>query len=407
MNNEKKWILSISIAQHDASICLMYGSDIALYIQEERVCRFKHDGTIPLLSLNLIPNYTEEIDALLLCNIPESEHRKIILRHLYKLGISVDHIECGQYHHLYHAASGFYSSGFDEAFCMVIDGWGGAENFFYTIQNGIENYQGSEPQISCDETTSIFKTVYPGTFSLENKTVVYDPHRTDGLESVESLYRESLIKDNIDFEVSMKQFFESKGDHVEVLGHLDIGVMYGVVSTFIGFSELECGKTMGLSAYGVEDSDIPPIFFDKKLKANMNLFTQSRCINTINYPELENLTSFEKRSNFAYAIQKALEQKFIQKVKFIDENYSCKNVVISGGTGFNVVANSVLQEEFPHMNFFVDPLPNDSGQSLGHALLYYYTNNPEEKRSRVNNIYFGPNYGRIELRERILKSIGV
>ena len=56
---------------------------------------------------------------------------------------------------------------------------------------------------------------------------------------------------------------------------------------------------MGMSAYGEEDEDIPPIFFDEKLKANMNLFSQSRYINTNNYPQLENLTSFKKKAKFS------------------------------------------------------------------------------------------------------------
>ena len=45
--------------------------------------------------------------------------------------IIVDHIN----HHLFHAASAFYLSGFKKAIALVIDGWGALfENNFYEIQ---------------------------------------------------------------------------------------------------------------------------------------------------------------------------------------------------------------------------------------------------------------------------------
>ena len=42
-----------------------------------------------------------------------------------------------------------------------------------------------------------------------------------------------------------------------------------------------------------------------------------------------------------------------------------KNIVFSGGCAMNICANTVICEEFPDINFFVDPIPGDAGQSLG------------------------------------------
>lgn len=397
-NMNKEWILGITIAQHDASICLLRGGEIVLYVAEERISKIKHDGNTPLVSLDLIKDYTDCIDQLVLCNV-SPDQKENIHRHLHKIGIGVTLIDNSNFHHLYHAASAFYLSGFDEAFCLVMDGWGSASNFFYTLDDWPDRPNG-EGGILCDETTSIFKSNYPSNFSVNYKHVLYDPHRTDGLHDIDQMYRHGGVS------TSIRELFESKGNDVEVSNHLDIGVMYGVVSTFIGFSELECGKTMGLSAYGKEDDNVPPMFFDKQLKANMNLFTQSRTINTLNYHHLEDLT-FEKKANISFAIQKALEEKFEQRIKFINENYSCKNIVLSGGCAFNVVGNSHLVKKFPHINFFVDPVPHDAGQSIGRALLQYYSTNPNDKpRNRIENLYLGPLYSKENLRERIFKCVG-
>jgi carbamoyltransferase len=394
----KQWILGITIAQHDASICLLHGDEIVLYIAEERISKIKHDGNTPLVCLDLIKDYTEYLDDLVLCNVTPDQ-KTIISNHLRKIGIYVANTDNSNFHHLYHAASAFYLSGFEEAFCLVIDGWGSASNYFYTLDNWPDGGW-NDGGISCDETTSIFKSNYPSNFSVNYKHVLYDPYRTDGLHDIDQWNRHDGGS------ISIKDFFKSKGSDIEVSNHLDIGVMYGVVSSFIGFCELECGKTMGLSSYGKEDDTIPPIFFDKQLKANMNLFTQSRTLNTLNYPDLDNLNSLEKKANLAYAIQKALEEKFEQRIKFIDENYSCKNIVLSGGCAFNVVGNSHLVRKFPHINFFVDPVPHDAGQSIGRALLQYHSSNPNIKnRDRITNLYLGPSYSKEDLKERIFKCI--
>ena len=70
--NECEWLLSISIAQHDASITLLLRDDeLVLYINEERTSRDKHDSGLPLTCLSLVEKYTNRIDKLLFCNTPD------------------------------------------------------------------------------------------------------------------------------------------------------------------------------------------------------------------------------------------------------------------------------------------------------------------------------------------------
>ena len=44
-----------------------------------------------------------------------------------------------------------------------------------------------------------------------------------------------------------------------------------------------------------------------------------------------------------------------------------KNIVISGGYGLNVIANTYYQEKFPDLNIYVDPICHDGGLSIGAA----------------------------------------
>lgn len=403
-----EWVLSISIAGHDAAMTLLHNGEIVISIKEERLTGIKYDNDTPLKCLELVSDYTLVLDKILLANLNADNDVTLIVNSLRKQGIKgslgqrlidSDIVEVSQKHHLYHAASGFHLSGFDEAICLVMDGWGGTPGTNYNPETdaGLDGFD----VISPEETTSIFKAEKPGQISLLKKLVVYDPSRVDGLHEMTNAYNKAKYYNNHNSKYkSVKEFF-SKFPDVEVSSHLDIGIMYGVVNGFLGFSDLECGKTMGLASYGEEDETLPPMFFDDTTLSNKHLFNQSRFLDEKCYPVLEKVNdSFQKKANLAYSIQKALERVFIEKVEFIDKEYDCKNIVLSGGCALNVVGNSVLAEKFPHINFFVDPVASDSGQSLGHAL-YWINDRRKLDIDYTKSVCFGPEYPPEDLRERI------
>ena len=55
-----------------------------------------------------------------------------------------------------------------------------------------------------------------------------------------------------------------------------------------------------------------------------------------------------------------LIEKYIKKT-------DTKNVCITGGYGFNVVCNQYLTDRFPDLEFYFEPLADDSGNSIGAA----------------------------------------
>lgn len=412
-----EWILSVSIAGHDAAMTLLHNGEIVVSIKEERITGEKFDNDTPLRCLELVSDYTLILDKILLSNINDQVSKDLIINSLIKQGIkssdnlnsygyesiSESAIEQSEKHHLYHAACGYHLSGFDEAICLVMDGWGAAAGTHYHPQwdGGLAD---SFNAISADETTSIFKAEKSGAFSLLKKIAVYDPVRTDGLHEMSNNYNKAKYNNNHKNFKSVNEFF-SKFRDVEVTSHLDIGIMYGVVNGFLGFMDLECGKTMGLASYGEEDETLPPMFFGDSILSNKHLFNQSRILDEKCYPVLEKVNdSFQKKANLAYSVQKALEKVFVERVKFIDENYKCKNIVLSGGCALNVVGNSVLADRFPHMNFFVDPIANDSGQSLGYALQWI-----NDRRNidvdYTKTVCLGPEYPPEEIKERIEKFV--
>jgi carbamoyltransferase len=336
--------VAISLAGHDASICILNDYKINTFIQEERLTRKKHSSILDDKLLELLP---KEIDDLILVNFYDQWKIDKVLKFVKAKTVFLDDSN----HHLYHAASAFYLSNFKRAIALVIDGWG--------TQIKIQDFTGSE-------TTSIYDT-------LNFKPIYKDVMNDFNFSNIKKLNTEYAV---------------------EISNALSVGIMYGTTSWFLGFGRLEGGKTMGLSAYG-SPSKLPN--FLCKGSVNMDVFTKDRNFNLKDYPELKK-DNFQNNANIAYNAQKALEEVFINKMEYIKSNIKCKNIVFSGGCALNILGNSLIRKKYPKYNFFVDPIANDATLSLGAAKFHYYNRTKDTRFEKINNIYLGPKYN---IKERL------
>lgn len=120
-------ILSVPLLAHDASFCILEDGKITSYQMEERFSRVKHDLNFDYILNNLkedffdkiiitqhfLENYTYSIDKIKE-KIKELSYNQLIIEK--------------ERHHLYHAYSGFYNSGFDESVCFSVDASGAILN---------------------------------------------------------------------------------------------------------------------------------------------------------------------------------------------------------------------------------------------------------------------------------------
>lgn len=349
---------AISLANHDASITILKNNKIDLFIQEERLTRKKHSALLDPLLVKILKKYIK-IDQLILCNFIDQNQINNFLKLLNNIEkVFVDY----KNHHLFHACSAFYLSGFKQATALVIDGWGSQidinNNTFY-------------------ETTSIYNCSYPNKIIPVYKKVTYD--------TIRNYYcNENLLENNF------KEF------ELDISHRLDIGVMYGTSSRYLGFNRLDGGKTMGLSSYGKMSKNVPNILFNDE--ANMNVFKNDRTLDIKNNPKLKN-NSFKYKSNYAFAVQKALEKIFVKNIQYILNKTNNKNIVFSGGCALNILGNSVIKNTFKNINLFIDPIANDASQSLGAALYYY--NKKNTRQFKLNSLYLGPKYKNKEIKKNI------
>ena len=151
-------ILTIPLLVHDASICILEDGAISSYKMEERFSRDKHDLNFDKILDNLKDNHFDKIII--------TQH--FLENYTYSLEKVKEKIQNLSYdeliveserHHLYHAYSGFYNSGFDEAICFSVDGSGAILNSGDIEIESIYRLRKNQEETQLYQRTREFRTV--------------------------------------------------------------------------------------------------------------------------------------------------------------------------------------------------------------------------------------------------------
>jgi carbamoyltransferase len=213
--------LGINLSHH-SSIALLKDNEVLLFIHEERLNRDKYHRGLPYRSLDLIKNYTNNIDSVIQVS-GSTDNLKAIVKYLADQNVDITTFRNdGSLHHMSHAAAGFFMSHFDTATVVVIDGAGAL-------------YRLNKSNVRISETTSLYDARFP-------QIVCTDKHFVIGLYD-----KKPLVYTDDDKKAFRAKF---KNSRVSITEALDIGWKYAEVTSSIGFGTFGEGKTMGLSAYG-------------------------------------------------------------------------------------------------------------------------------------------------------------
>jgi carbamoyltransferase len=352
-------ILGINIS-HDASSCLIKDNKIIYFCEEERIAKkkhyeFEHENT-KFYGISKLKKYgITEIDHVIFASFrrtDETQDKSImdnIQSELRQAGIKVLNINYDpENHHIYHACSAFFGSGFEEAAALVMDGRG-AHTAKYPYYRELE---------------SIYK-FYPAGISTEykhyskfdqkflNHEIINDPH-------------EIMLSNAI----SSGQLF------------LEWSLNLGLV---------EVGKYMGLSSYGILDDDEEWINY-----VEGNPIFNTRCVNRIvehgkvNIKWSSHTKEFQRHANIAKKVQHETKVYTIKLIRKALDRAKTSNIVLSGGYFLNCVNNYEYIKAFPGVNFYIDPMAYDGGTALGAAVFQYkLIHDSEAKIEPIKNLYLG------------------
>lgn len=354
-------ILSIS-PFHDSSIVVLNNGNIEYFSKEERITRVKRDNH-PFKSLNYVVNNIKDIDLILICSPTPDDSFHIYLENYLKKYFTCDILRFCEHHHLAHASLAFYNSGFEKSLTFVIDRNGAKIN-------GLR------------ESETVFISSYPNSFKpiyksywIENIGENYDVENDKTLNKIK------------------KQFIDCECVAESVC---NITKVYETATSLIGEHALENGKTMGLSSYGKDknfkdlfvdnipisnyfihgDGDFKPVLLKEHLNKNLK-----------NSRELKE-DDYSFYADYSYQVQKQTQEAVLDLVKKHVDKTNIKNVCITGGYGLNVVTNSYLVKNLPNVNFYFEPIADDTGNSLGSAMYVYRDKTKNCNISPIKNTFF-------------------
>jgi carbamoyltransferase len=358
---------------HHSSVCLYEDNKLIYYCEEERLTREKKTSHLPIMCINQIVDFfCKKIDVAVITGY-DFESLGTCGAYLKHVKL-IDNIEEQVFsfyksHHLLHAAKAFYDSGFKNSYVFVVDGRGSSFN----LNNGEVAY----------ETSSVYFFENPNKFKCLYKRC----------------FTNSEINENLSLNLNCEQGVHynitplslDKNTIIEIHNEHDLGLFYAETSKHFNFFQEE-GKLMGLSAYGKENKHLKKIlnsgeFWFKKYGDRNNL----RQVNIKKYPELK----YEEKNNenlldFSFLIQGKFENDYFNFIKkHYDEKIS-ENLIITGGTGYNVVNNFKLKKKFK--NLFVEPLCGDEGNSIAACQFYLKQINPNIEFNKLQNLFIGNKY---------------
>lgn len=386
------WLLAIN-AGHNGATALYEDSKLIFYIEEDRLSRMKYDGN-PFLGMEKAFEYTDHIDFLILCGTrnafgkmpwtsedpytcylrkkqPHYKAETIMnggRKEQIKMGLQT--VQLGDDHHLTHAATAFYNSGFEDAVAIVVDGAG----------SGINIPDLEYIKHDTWEVESIWTFEYPA--KVDCRLIHYGTNLVDSFE------------------------IDDSGAIVEVSDSHGITKSYEAVTQFLGFHAIEAGKTMGIAPYGKPNDSIK---IDDNGYNNRNFikpkFPAGSVIRSDLTPELKAIegdTAWhfdpdlidDYRKDLAYAVQKSAEKRVAALIRKAIEITGKKKVVMAGGFILNCVANYEFLKEFPDVEFYHEPVAHDGGNVMGACQYVYRKITGDTTPTPTTSLYLGPDHSK-------------
>jgi carbamoyltransferase len=361
--------LALGDLGHDAAAVLVEDGRVRFAVEEERLNRSKHFMGFPRAAVERCCREAGvEVDAMRLLYYldpsAEKKRRRVeaCARFLDESGARAVEREFGEVerlvatgrevwprlecvdHHLAHAASAFYVSGFERALVLVIDGQGelASTSLFVGGDGGLE-------RVAAWSVTSSLGYLY------SNVTAYL------GFEPVEDEYK--------------------------IMGLAAYG---GEVDEYRAFFD----ETMR------EDGDggiVIPSLLDRPMK---RLRDWSRALGAPRRPD----TPIEPRHiAIACSLQRALERTVLRLLERHEANLKTGHLCLAGGVALNCSMNGVIDRTGLFREIFVQPAAGDPGAALGSALLAYHQDHVDAPRPRLDDVYFGPSFTQSEV-ERALES---
>ena len=355
---------------HDKGAVIIENGKVVIGITQERLSRIKHDGayqggTLPhdsiLYCLNYLGITIKDINSIVYSTTELVDDVDEQFKNYFGNSVPLTFIP----HHLAHAYSSFFSSGFEDAAVIVADASGSVLNSLNKLPNWYPNITelGLDLEEDWSEGISIYHLTKNTQKEVYKKWIKYPvPLDTDDDVSVGTLYSEGSL-----------QLIYEPNSHT-----------------------WPAGKLMGLASYANQDIvNEAPFYIVEK---DGNIFIPNKKI----YPKVTYNSDFYSKACVAGIYQREQERVSIMLANKAKELTGSINVCVAGGSFLNCNSNEKILNSGIFENSYFIPPADDSGIPLGCAW-YAYQELIDIQDTEIFSPYIGKPYSRLEVIEAINK----
>jgi carbamoyltransferase len=360
------YILGLSAFYHDSAVALIKDGIVIWAAEEERFSRIKHDNNFPFLAIqacfrennieiteidfiayyekpllkferileNFVLTYPKSL-KMFIDKIPEWLNQKIkvesIIRSRLRFKKKIFFIP----HHVSHGAASYYSSKFDQAAILTIDGVGEYETT--QLASGNENKINVIKSMNFPNSLGLLYSTFTSFLGFR---VNEDEYKLMGL----SAYGKP------EYYLQIKQLIDLKDD-----GSFRLDMKYFAY---------ESSSTMWSNKFEK--------IFGKPKQINEPFNTRHK--------------------NIAASIQKVTEEIYLLILNHLHQVTKLANLCIGGGVALNALANGKIFENTPFKKVYILGASGDSGAAIGAGLFVYHHIFNYHPNSGLKSLQLGTNY---------------
>lgn len=255
-------------------------------------------------------------------------------------------------HHLAHAASTYYASGFDDAAILIMDGSGE------------------------ERATTIFRG------------------KGDSIDEVA----------HVDIPDSLGWFYAALTAYLGFIPYQQDGYLMGLAPYGKLQSEVreKIEKLLVLDQEGKYQVDPSYTLLGKH---GFNEYFSDQLVNLLGPPRLYGQPITQRHKNIAYAIQSRLEEAALALARTATKNGRVRKLCLAGGVALNCKMNGLIVRSGMVDELFVQPVSHDAGAALGAAMIAACESG-YDPRFRMDHVRLGPSFSS-EAVQKVLKNASV
>lgn len=385
------YILGINAAYHESAACLIHNGKVVMAVEEERLNRVKHGKLSSPDNTDILP-------------------WKSIQMCLDKAGIQLSDCE--------HIGYSFNPTILQAGVPAWLEkypyghSWELNDNSYQTDEGG---YKFLEGIITAKEQLTT-EAGFKGKFHYLSH---HDCHASSAFHVSPFEKAAVMVIDGIG-EWASSTLYYGNGKNLEKFYEANypdsLGLVWEKLSQYLGFTQYDACKVMGLAAYGNAETTMPAF---SKLVTNMVDLSVDLSIlrhESSDFAPLEALFGLPKRSfpldidstdenlqgylNIAAALQTMTEEVILNMLRRFDLN-ECTNLCMAGGVALNCAANGRISEEKMFENIYIQPAAHDAGTAMGAAYIIWNEILGNERNFVLDNAYVGPSYSDTQIEQAL------